>query len=93
MPFNEELLVKKIFESKIPIVSAVGHETDYTLCDLVSDLRAPTPSAAVEMILPDRKEILIRLLDSESKLKKIFAHFFDNHKLYLSIFVFFFSEI
>ena len=52
MPFNEELLVKKIFESKIPIVSAVGHETDYTLCDLVSDLRAPTPSAAVEMILP-----------------------------------------
>ena len=71
MPFNEELLVKKIFESKIPIVSAVGHETDYTLCDLVSDLRAPTPSAAVEMILPNRKEILIRLLDSESKLKKI----------------------
>ena len=85
MPFNEELLVKKIFESKIPIVSAVGHETDYTLCDLVSDLRAPTPSAAVEMILPNRKEILIRLLDSESKLKKIFAHFFDNHKLNLKL--------
>ena len=85
MPFNEELLVKKIFESKIPIVSAVGHETDYTLCDLVSDLRAPTPSAAVEMILPNRKEILIRLLDSESKLKKIFAHFFDNHKLSLKL--------
>jgi len=85
MPFNEELLVKKIFDSKIPIVSAVGHETDYTLCDLVCDLRAPTPSAAVEMILPNRKEIIIRLLDSERKLKKTFAHFFDNHKLNLKL--------
>ncbi len=81
MPFNEESLVKKIFESKVPIVSAVGHETDYTLCDLVSDLRAPTPSAAIEMIVPSRKEIIVRLLDSENKLKKIFAHIFDNYKL------------
>ena len=85
MPFNEELLVKKIFESKVPIVSAVGHEIDYTLCDLVSDLRAPTPSAAVDMIVPNRKEIIIRLLDSENKLKKIFHHFFDNHKLSLKL--------
>ena len=57
MPFNEELLVKKSLSQKT-IVSAVGHETDYTLCDLVSDLRAPTPSAAVEMILPNRKFLL-----------------------------------
>ena len=85
MPFNEELLVKKIFESRVPIVSAVGHEIDYTLCDLVSDLRAPTPSAAVDMIVPNRKEIIIRLLDSENKLKKIFHHFFDNHKLSLKL--------
>lgn len=81
MPFNEESLVKKIFESKVPIVSAVGHETDYTLCDLVSDLRAPTPSTAIEMIVPSRKEIIVRLLDSENKLKQIFAHYFDNYKL------------
>ena len=62
MPFNDENLVRKIFESQIPIVSAVGHETDTTLCDLVSDLRAPTPSAAVEMVVPDKKEILAKTL-------------------------------
>ena len=59
MAFNEEKLVRKIFSSSIPIVSAVGHETDITLCDFVSDLRAPTPTAAAEIIVPERKEILI----------------------------------
>ena len=58
MPFNDESLVKQIFGSEIPVVSAIGHETDTTLCDFVSDLRAPTPSAAIEMVIPDRKDIL-----------------------------------
>lgn len=50
--FNDENLAREIFNSKIPIVSAVGHETDFTICDFVSDLRAPTPSAAAELVYP-----------------------------------------
>ncbi len=54
--FNNESLARRIFASSVPIVSAVGHENDYTICDYVADLRAPTPSAAVEMLLPDINE-------------------------------------
>lgn len=59
--FNDENLARVIAESEIPVISAVGHETDFTICDFVSDMRAPTPSAAAEIALPDTAELRARI--------------------------------
>ena len=56
-PFNEEDVARAIFRSGVPVVSAIGHETDYTIADLVADVRAPTPSAAAELVVPEQAEL------------------------------------
>lgn len=67
--FNEEIVARAIFESKIPIISAVGHETDYTIADFVADLRAPTPSAAAELAIPSLLELHDLLGNYQTRLR------------------------
>ncbi len=67
--FNEEIVAQAIFESKIPVISAVGHETDFTIADLVSDVRAPTPSAAAEMAIKEKANLIQFLQKSSQQLQ------------------------
>jgi exodeoxyribonuclease VII large subunit len=79
-PFNDEALAREIFRSSIPIVSAVGHETDFTICDFVADLRAPTPSAAAELIVPQRLELISQINTLRQRIISGFCHHLEDNK-------------
>ncbi len=83
--FNEEDIVRSVFASKIPIISAVGHETDTTLIDFVSDLRAPTPTAAAELCTPVREELRNDLQDYQKKLSNLIRSYLDERKFILNM--------
>ncbi len=83
--FNNEKLAYVISESNIPVISAVGHETDFTICDFVSDMRAPTPSAAAELAVPDTSELLADLSNIRSRMSTLLLQkvFYEKEKIKL----------
>ncbi len=80
-PFNEEVVARAIYDSKLPIVSAVGHETDFSISDFVADLRAPTPSAAAELVVPNVAELSQKLDVYNLRLKNALKKKIDIMKM------------
>ena len=81
--FNEESVARAIFASKIPIISAVGHEIDFTIADFVADLRAPTPTGAAEMAVPTKIDVLNTIEEKKMRLNACITHEFKKKKLQL----------
>ncbi len=76
--FNEEIVARAIFDSQIPVISGVGHEIDFTIADFVSDLRAPTPSVAMELATPSKEDILVTLKNYSSQVEEILLEKVDD---------------
>lgn len=78
--FNEESVARAIYRSQIPIISAVGHETDFTIADFVSDLRAPTPSRAAELVIPNKKDLYQKIRDSVDSINRSLKYFIPEYR-------------
>lgn len=83
-PFNDEALAREIFRSSIPVISAVGHETDFTICDFVADMRAPTPSAAAELVVPERSELVSKIKTLRHRMVSSFFRYLKDHRASLA---------
>jgi exodeoxyribonuclease VII large subunit len=83
-PFNEELVARAIHDCRIPLVSAVGHEIDFTIADFVADQRAATPSAAAELVSPDQTEWLARMTSLDARLENRLRHMLSDHRRQLA---------
>ncbi len=81
--FNEEIVARSIYESEIPIISAVGHETDFTIADFAADLRAPTPSAAAEIAVPSQIELLSKIAAAQGRLKNALVRSVESRRIKL----------
>ncbi len=84
--FNEEILARAIFKSEIPIISAVGHETDFTIADFVADLRAPTPSAAAELAVPSAVELAEKFSTAGMRLANAVNKIIEKRRLQLRVY-------